>query len=61
MEKRDEDREDTRQTLHDLMGRRWKVSMLTGPAAGRVMVTVRNTWPVADSMICIVSVTCATG
>lgn len=42
MEKRDEHREDTRQTLHNLMGRRWKVSLLTGPLTIRQTVQVRD-------------------
>src|SRR6185437_4529049 len=42
MDKRAEDHEDTRQTLHDLMGRRWKVSLLTGPLTIRQTVQARN-------------------
>lgn len=42
MEKRDEDQVDTRQTLHDLMGRRWKVSLLTGPLTIRQTVQART-------------------
>lgn len=42
MDKRDENHEDTRQTLHDLMGRRWKVSLLTGPLTIRQTVQARD-------------------
>jgi hypothetical protein len=42
VDKRDENHEDTRQTLHDLMGRRWKVSLLTGPLTIRQTVQARN-------------------
>jgi len=42
MDKRAEDHEDTRQTLHDLMGRRWKVSLLTGPLTIRQTVQARD-------------------
>ena len=42
MEKRAEDQDDTRQTLHDLMGRRWKVSLLTGPLTIRQTVQARD-------------------
>lgn len=42
MGKHDEDLEDTRQTLHDLMGRRWKVAVLTGPLTIRQTVEART-------------------